>query len=234
MRNTASLANLVIMVRAEAGHSLSTAQGQNTVDVIKALIARTQIELWTAYQWPTLKIRADTPTAQGQYLYDFPANFSFEQVRQVWTAQSASYTWTPVNYGIDESCIAPGGGSSQTGDPVLLWDVDGDQFRIWPTPSTSAYFVRMIGMQPLDPLVADADMSTLDATCIALFVAAELLARAKAEDAPMKLQKAQKYTLALLGNSISAKRRVSTLATGAPSNRGAQATPYVDYIPQAH
>jgi hypothetical protein len=234
MRNTASLANLVIMVRAEAGHSLSTAQGQNTIDVIKALIARTQTELWTAYQWPTLKIRADTPTAQGQYLYDFPVNFSFEQVRQVWTAQSGSYAWTPVNYGIDESCIAPGGGSSQTGDPVLLWDADGDQFRIWPTPSTSAYFVRMIGMQPLDPLVADSDMSTLDATCIALFVAAELLARAKAEDAPMKLQKAQKYTLALLGNSISAKRRVSTFATGAPSNRGAQATPYVDYIPQAH
>jgi len=234
MRNTASLANLVLMVRAEAGHSLSTAQGQNTVDVIKALIARTQTELWTAYQWPTLKIRADTPTAQGQYLYDFPANMSFEQVRQVWTAQSASYAWTPVNYGINEDCIAPGGGSSQTGDPVLLWDVDGDQFRLWPTPSTSAYSIRMIGMQPLDPLVADSDMSTLDATCISLFVAAELLARAKAEDAPMKLQKAQKYTLALLGNSISAKRRVSTLAAGAPSNRGAQAPPYVDYIPQTH
>ena len=163
--------------------------------------------MWTAYQWPQLKIRADTPTQKGAYLYNFPARMSFEQVRQVWTAQSSSYAWTPVNYGIDESCIAPGGSSSQTGDPVQLWDVEDDQFRIWPTPSTSAYFVRMTGMKPLDPLLADSDVSTLDATCIALFVAAELLARAKAEDAPMKLQKAQKYTLALLGNAISAKRQ---------------------------
>ena len=42
----------------------------------------------------------------------------------------------------------------------------------------------------------------------------------------MKLQKAQKYTLALMGNSISAKRRVSTLGSGPPSNKGSQATPY--------
>ena len=146
-----------------------------------------------------LRVRADTPTAQGQYLYDFPVGFSFEQVREVWTAQGSSYAWTPVVYGIDENMIAPGGSSSQTGDPVQAWDVDGDQFRIWPTPSTANYTVRMIGMKAYTPLIADADVSTLDATCIALFVAAELLARAKAEDAPMKLQKAQKYTLALSG-----------------------------------
>src|SRR4029077_18290421 len=136
--------------------------------------------------------------------------------------------------GISESCIAPNGNSSQTGDPIQLWDVEEDQCRFWPTPSTSNYSIRMIGQKPLAPLLADSDVSTLDATCIALFVAAELLARAKAEDAPMKMQKAQKYTLALLGNAISAKRKVSTLGTGAPSNRGAQATPYVDYIPQTN
>ena len=232
MRNTATLAQLVIMVRAEAGHSLSAAQGQNAIDTIKMLIARTQVELWTAYQWPTLKIRADTPTQMGGYLYDFPDGFSFEQVREVWTAQSASYAWTPVAYGIDESCIAPGGNSSQSGDPVQRWDVEGGRFRIWPTPSTSKYFVRMVGMKEYTPLLSDSDVSTIDATAISLFTAAELLARAKAEDAPMKLQKAQKYTLALMGNSVSVKRRVSTLAAGAPSSRGAQATPYVDYIPQ--
>ena len=235
MLNTATLAQIVISVRAEAGHSLLASQGQNTVDVIKALIARTQTELWTAYQWPTLKMRADTATAQGSYLYAFPAGFSFEQVREVWTTQSASYAWTPVSYGINESCIAPGGTNSQSGDPVMLWDVSGDtNFRIWPTPSTSNYWVRMIGMKQCAPLLSDTDVSTIDATSISLFVAAELLARAKAEDASMKLQKAQKYTLSLMGNSVSAKRRVSTLATGAPSNRGGQATPYVDYIPQTN
>ena len=231
MQNTATLAQLVIMVRAEAGHSLSASQGQNTIDTLKALIARTQVELWTAYQWPTLKTRVDVQTSQGAYLYNFPGSFSFEQVREVWTSQSSSYNWTPVNYGIPENCISPGGASSQSGDPVELWDVEGDQFRIWPTPSTSKYFVRFIGMKDCTPLLADADVSTIDATAISLFVAAELLARAKAEDASMKLTKAQKYTLALMGNSVSAKRRVSTMGTGSPSRRGAQATPYVDYIP---
>ena len=217
MRNTATLAQIVTMVRAEAGHSLSPAQGQNTIDTVKALIARTQVELWTAYQWPTLKIRADTQTQQGAYLYDFPNGFSFEQVREVWTAQSNSYNWNPLGYGIPESNIAPGGASSQSGDPIQLWDVDGDdQFRVWPTPSTGNYWVRMVGMKVYTPLLADADMSTIDATAISLFTAAELLARAKAEDAPMKLQKAQKYTLALMGNSITSKKKIATLGSGAP------------------
>ena len=156
-------------------------------------------------------------------------------MREVWTAQSASYNWTPVTFGIDESCISPGGSSSQSGDPVERWDVDGDnQFRIWPTPSTSNRFVRMVGMKVYTPLLDDDDVSSIDATAISLFTAAELLARAKAEDAPMKLQKAQKYTLALMGNSISAKRRVSTMGSGAPSNKGSQATPYLDYTPQSN
>ena len=89
-------------------------------------------------------------------------------------------------------------------------------------------------MKEYAPLLSDDDVSSIDATAISLFTAAELLARAKAEDASMKLQKAQKYTLALMGNSISAKRRVSTLGSGPPSSKGSQATPYVDYIPQTN
>jgi hypothetical protein len=234
MLNTATLAQLVISVRAEAGHSLLASQGQNTIDTIKALIARTQIELWTAYQWPQLRVRADTTMVAGQYLYAFPVGSSYEQVREAWTSQSASVNWIPVAYGIEENMIAPGGGNSQSGDMPQYWRVasGATQFRVWPTPVSAAYTLRFIIQQALTPLLADADVSTLDATCISLFVAAELLARAKAEDAAMKLTKAQKYTLALLGNAVSAKRKVSTMGTGAPSNRGNQLTPYLDYIPQ--
>lgn len=233
MLNTDTLANIVRAVRAEAGHSLSTTQGANTVDTLKYLVSRTQTELWTAYIWPTLRVRKDVPTAASQFLYAFPAGFSFEQARETWTSQSNSYDWTPVAYGIEENMIAPGGGNSQAGDNVQYWDVEGDtQFRIWPTPASSNYTVRFIGQRPLGPLLVDADMSTLDATAITLFTAAELLARAKAEDASVKLNKAQKYLLNLLGASISAKRRVSTLASGAPVRGNGGATPYIDYIPQ--
>jgi hypothetical protein len=235
VQNTDTLANIVRAIRAEAGHSLSTTQGVNTVDTLKYIAQRTQLALWTAYQWPTLKIRSDVATTGGQYLYAFATGFSFEQVREAWTSISTGYDWRPVTFGITEDMIAPGGGNSQSGDNVQYWDVEGDtQFRIWPTPVTPNYTVRFKGMRPLGVFLNDSDMSTLDATAITLMAAAELLARAKAEDAPMKLDKAQKYVLSLLGNSISVKRRVSTLASGPPLRGPSQATPYIDYIPQTN
>lgn len=234
MLNTDTLANIVYAIRAEAGHSLSTAQGTNTIETLKYLAQRTQRELWTAYIWPTLRVRADQATAKGQYLYNFPVGMSFEQVRETWTSQATSANWTPVAYGIEESQILPGGGNTQSGDKPSSWAPEGAQFRVWPTPVTANYSTRFIGMKPLDPFIADADLSTLDSTTIALFVGAELLARAKAEDAPIKLQKAQKYLLSLLGNSISAKRRISTLASGAPTRSSNGATPYLDYLPQTN
>ena len=229
---TDTLANIVYKVRAEAGHSLLASQGQNTIDAIKYLVQRTQIELWTAYQWPTLKVRADTPLDAGQFIYDYPAGASFEQVREAWTSQNNSVSWIPVAYGISENMIAPNGNSSQNGDMPQYWGTERDQFRVWPTPVAPTYTLRFILQQRLNTFIADTDVSTLDSLAITLFTSAEMLARAKAEDAPMKLQKAQKYLLSILGNSISAKRKVSTLGTGAPSSRGSQATPYIDYLPQ--
>lgn len=233
MLNTDTLTNCVYGLRAEVGHSLNAAQGTNTVDVLKYLLKRTQQDLWTNTNWPTLKISADVPMAAGQYLYAFPTGFSFEQVGEVWTSISTGYNWQPVGYGINDSMIKPGGGNSQIGDNVQFWDVEGDtQFRIWPTPATANYTVRFNGQRLLGPFIADSDMSTLDSTLIVLFTAAEVLARAKAEDASLKLQKAQKYMNNLLINSITSKRKVSTLASGAPWRQpDRQRTPFIDFIP---
>jgi hypothetical protein len=235
MFNTDTLVNIVRAIRAEAGHSLNTSQGVNTVDVIKYLAGRTQQELWTAYQWPTLLMRQDIAMAANQYLYAFPSGFTFEQVREAYCSMSTGYNWLPVGYGVDEDMIAPGGGNSQAGDNVQFWDVSGDtQFRVWPTPVSANYTVRFKGQRQLSVFLNDNDMSTLDDTAITLFTAAELLARAKSEDASVKLQKAQKYLMNLLGNSISAKRRVSTLASGAPVRPGDAGTPYLDYVPRTN
>jgi len=226
---TDTLANCVYAVRAEAGHSLSTTQGQNTVDVLKYLLKRTQQELWLAYQWPTLAISGDLPTVAGQYVYNYPAPFDFERIRQVYSAQAGSASWLPLSYGIDETYILPGGANSQSGDGPQYWRPEQDQVRIWPTPVTNTWYVRFRGMKSLLPFIADADVSTLDSTTIILFVAAELLARAKAEDAANKLKKANSRLLAMLGASVSAKRRVSTLAS---SSFRVLPTPGIDYVPQ--
>lgn len=209
---------MVKNLRAEVGHSLSTAQGVNSVDTLKYMLQRTQEELWTAFQWPELVLRVDTLLLAGQYLYNFPATMTFEQIRSAWRSYSGDTSWTELGYGIDEDKISPGGANSWRSDPIQVWDVDaGGQFRVWPTPdkATGAY-IRFKGNKPLSVFVADADTCTLDDNLIVLFAAAEILARAKAEDAANKMQKAQRHLQKLLGAKISAKMRVSTLGGGSP------------------
>jgi hypothetical protein len=227
---TDTLANCVFAVRAEAGHSVLTAQGQNVIDVLKYLLKRAQLELWTAYQWPTLMLSGDTQMAAGQFLYAYPANFDFEMIRKSYTAPANSTNWRDLVYGFDESYIKPGGANSQSGDGPQFWRPELNQFRIWPTPISTNNWVRFRGMKPLGAFIADADVSTLDAMAIVLFVAAELLARAKAEDAANKLKKAQNHLLAVLGNTVSAKRRVATLGSSASWQ---QPVPGLDYVPMS-
>ncbi len=228
---TDTLANCVYALRAETGNSLSSSQGQNAVDTLKYLLKRTQLELWTGYQWPTLKIRGDTPMSAGQWIYDYPTNLAFEQVREVWAVNTPSGRFTPVAYGIGEDLIAVDGSNKQSGDTPLGWAPEGDKYRVYPTPISSTGSLRFVGMKPLSPFIADSDVSTLDSTAIVLFAAAEQLARAKAEDASVKLKKAQVYLISLLGNSISAKMKVSTL--GAFATRR-QPTPGLDYVPMSN
>jgi hypothetical protein len=225
---TDTLANCVYNLRAEAGHSLSTTQGQNVVDVLKYLLKRAQLELWTAYQWPTLMQSGDVQTAAGQFVYSYPATFDFEMIRKSYVAPANATNWRDLVYGLDETYIMPGGANSQSGDGPQVWRPEGNQFRIWPTPVSNTWWMRFRGMKPLNAFIADTDVSTLDAMAIVLFVASELLARAKAEDAANKLKKAQAHLLAILGNTVSAKQRVSTLGSGVSLRLPTQG---LDYIP---
>jgi hypothetical protein len=101
---------------------------------------------------------------------------------------------------------------------MSAWDADGpNNFRVFPTPDTSSGWIRFKGNRALAPFLVDTDVSTLDATVVVLFAAAELLARAKAEDAANKMQKAQRHLTKLLGNKISAKNKITTLGGGSPT-----------------
>jgi hypothetical protein len=215
---TQQLQVMVKNLRSEAGHALSVSQGVNQVETLKYLLARTQEELWTAFVWPDLVIRVDVPMSPGQYIYPF-TTVSFDMVRSVWMANATSNNWTEIDYGIDENKIKSDNTNSDRADPPQYWDIEGTSFRIWPTPDSDLYAVRLKGQKQLNPFLADADVSTLDATCITLFAAAEILARAKAEDAPGKMQKAQRHLQKLLGNKISAKSKVVALGSGSPDRR---------------
>jgi hypothetical protein len=228
---TDTLSNMVRDLRSEAGHSLAITQGANTVDTLKYILKRTQIELWTAFVWPDLKLRQLVTLASDQWNYPFPPQMAFDQIREVWYALSTSYDWQPVTYGINEDMIKPDDSNTIAGLPTQYWDTDaGGMLRVWPTPDVDNATIRLIGNKPLGSFVNDTDQSTLDSTLIVMFAGAELLARAKAEDASLKMQKAQRHLLKVLGNKVSSKNKVSTL--GARPGGASRPTPYLDYIPQ--
>jgi hypothetical protein len=90
-------------------------------------------------------LRAELLMAKGQYSYGFPAGVSYEQVREVSTAQRTSASWIPVLYGIDDTMIKFGDVNSESGDPPQFWRVSGGSaFRIWPTPVTSNWVLAGI------------------------------------------------------------------------------------------
>lgn len=220
MARTQTLQEMVSNLRAEAGHSLSIAQGINTEQTLKYLLKRTQEELWTAFIWPELTVRDDRPLLAGQYDYDYGVNLKFDAIREAWAAQPGSATWTPVTYGIGEELLAAGSGLNSTAsDPVQAWEANGSKFRVWPTP-VSGGWLRFKGNRELQPLVANSDSCTLDATVIILFTASELLARSKSEDAANKLQKAQRHLTKLQGNQVSAKNKISTYGAWSPGGYG--------------
>jgi len=218
---TQTLLEMTKNLRSEAGHSTAVAQGLNSVETLKYLLKRTQEELWTAFTWPELTERADIAISPGTYLYSYDTTMQFDCIREVYAANGSGTSWSRVDYGISEDKRKVGSAlNTSTGDPVRYWESENPtsgtaQFRVWPTPQTTGW-LRMKGNRSLKALVADADTSTLDATCIILFAASELLARAKAEDAANKLQKAQRHLQKLLGNQVSAKNKVSTFGSMAP------------------
>ena len=218
---TATLNALVKMVRAEAGHALNVAQGINTVETLKHLIRRTEYELWTSFSWPHLMIRSQVTAAIGQYRYNYPAELSFDQIREFYWAAAGSNHFSVLEYGIPEDCIAIDGTNSTSGPTVKVWEdgQDDTQFRVWPTPNAAGTF-RLKGMRVLNNMVDDTDFCTLDPTLITLFVSAELLSRAKAEDAQNKMQKAQRHLQKTLALKTSDKTKVSTMGASRSHYRG--------------
>jgi len=224
---TQTLQVMVANLRSEAGHSTNVAQGLNSEATLKYLLARTQEELWTAFIWPELKVRGMVPLVAGQYTYAYLSTTAFGTIREMWALSSPNgSSFVPVTHGFpSEDMILPGFTNSERSDPVQYWEHEDNtapdgHFRVWPTPNKAGLSLRLVGQGDLAPFVANTDRCTLDATCILLFAAAELLARSKAEDAANKLQKAQRHLVKLLGAQVSAKNKISTVGSRSPGVAG--------------
>lgn len=243
------LSQLRVELRAETGTSLNPAQGTQVQQTLDLVLARQQRELWDAYNWQHLRIWADMPLAQGQSIYSYPDEMAFEQILHIYIATSPSAQWRPLLYGIKPYMIRPAGpyqGTPTRWRNIATVDTSGatpvtnpvGQLEIVPTPASNQMSLRLEGLAPLNPLVADSDCCIIDSKAIVLFAAAEMLAVQKSEGAPMKLTKAQNYLRRLLQDQGADKR--TNYNMGGSHRYGNDpdyfrhrhaGVPYIDYIP---
>lgn len=228
MARGTQLSALVDALRAEIGASTNVAMGVNALPQLKQLLNRTQQRLWEDFDWSFAFIERDEPLANGQRYYAFDNEIDFNRIVSAHVKYSS--TWRPLEYGIGaEQYNSSDPEEGEKEDPPTRWrHYEGNQFEVWPMPASDECVLRFKAIKKLPKMVSDSDVALLDDNLIVLFAAAELLAKAKAEDAQAKLQAAQQLYGKLKGQGV--KTDVFTLGGGTPTLdrwnlKGARITP---------
>ncbi len=225
------LSEMLDMLRAETGQSLAPAHQVAQRDPQTYLLRRVQEELANEFDWPTLKVSRDVTLLPGEAAYELPEDMDFAFVNRALTDYGSE--WIPVVYGIEPEHYS-GYGETYQSWPIGRWSIEPDetrQFKVWPVPSQTGT-IKFVGRKKLAPLVAMTDKSTLDATAIVLFAAAEVRAASKGEDAALKLDKARNYLRRLKARVSSNKE--APIVMGSGGRRGPTLRPGIDYIPEGY
>lgn len=211
-----TLGQMILDLRAEAGHSLNAAHGANTLETHKYLLRRTQRELFAAHDWPDKMIYETLAFSAGDPLLTDPAATSHEQINQLWVLDGTRYR--ELHYGVRPEDYNVFGRDGEA-FPPRRWrrDAVSGKIELWPVPSRDGECLAL-GQKRLGALVADGDYSTLDGQLIVMFAASDLLSKQKDEGAGLRLQKAQAYLRNLLRNAGSNKRGpiLTVPSSGAP------------------
>ena len=197
-----TLDQLVTALRAEIGDSTNVSMGAQALPGLQQTLRRVQETYYADFNWPHLRVFREETVLAGQRYYTFNADVDFERIFGAWAreADSTNPQWRPIGYGITpEHYNTTNSDAGATEDYIRLWShYEGNQFEVWPMPA-SAGAIRFRAMKTLSPLVAGTDTCDIDGTLLVLTAAAELLARAKAQDAPLKLQMATSHYNRLRG-----------------------------------
>ena len=233
-----SFLDLVRMTRVEAGRSSNPAMGVNDQETVKYVINRTQQELYFKFDWPGNIVDRDVLLIDGGRYYDYPADLQFEDINVMWVLVNTVYD--KVEYG-----IGPAEWRIWNSDqgfkswPTQKWlhNPDMNKFELWPVPDGNAQaqasYVRMRGTRTVAPLINDSDMCVINGYLLALYAAAELLARDGSKDAGLKLTKAEGLRHRMGVRQTSHKRRPFIMGGG-----GDGGTSFgrigLDYIPPGY
>lgn len=240
------LSQLRSELMAETFQSMTPAQTTSSTPFYNYQLARVQREQWNDTVWPYLTLYQDIPMVQGQRYYTYPPELPFDSVTRIWGPSGTN--WVPLVYGINPTTYASMGGEFNQGYPPQRWrhyaawtaatgiTTPNGWFEIWPMPNAAVSNVRVEGQAPLNPLAADSDTCTLDATLLVMYAAAEILAVKKSEGAALKLQKANAYKRMLVARIGSQQRKLHELSRdggymGSLQGNDIRPTPYIDYVP---
>lgn len=195
------LGQIVTLVKELASITTSAAFGQAVADSIRAKIRTHYERLHADWNWPHLKITRDESIVAGSRYYTLNEDLDPDRLLGVWAREEGYTLWRPVAYGISqEHYNVHDPEANSRVDPIRYWDFyEGGQFEVWPLP-LSAGTVRFVGISKAKTLTEDAHVCDLDDRLLALYVAAEILAKQKAEDAKFKLDQANALYNRLKGN----------------------------------
>lgn len=187
------LREMLTALRAECGHSTNVAHGLNDRESMVYLLNRTQLDLWSDYQWPFLAIDRDVQLANGSRYYPYPADLAFEDINQVWLLNGTVIC--TLDYGISPSQYLDYNSDADARSwPPRRWSHNADtgSFEVWPIPDSSAPQgkLRLRGTKHPAPLVNDSDVATLPWRIIVLTAAAEVLAKEEDPASGVKAKRA--------------------------------------------
>ena len=199
MARGTTLSALRDMLRAEIGASSNVALGVNTQDQYDHLLRRTQDRLWHDFDWQFGYIVRTEQLYNNQQYYTFDSDIDYDRIRQAHVKYSQ--IWHPLEYGIGPSQYnAFDKARGMNAEPCLRWKhYEGNQFEVWPVPTSDNQVIRFEAIKKLPPLIAPHDVAVLDDTLIVLFAAAEVLSRTKAQDSTAKLAMANAHYNRLKG-----------------------------------
>lgn len=210
MARGTQLTDLIDMVRAETGQSLSRAHGVNSIESLKATIRRVQDWLYHDFEWPWKRLYVDKQLAADVELYDWPTEFDMSRAFDFWVHTDGRDLY-PMTFSIGPHEIRSVGGTHR-GRP-LFWDYADTQFRVLPIPD-AAWKARIWGIKKLNAMTAESDTADLDDNLIVLFAAAEILQRQQNQDANTKMQAAERHYTRLKAIYSSNKHRNFSLLGG--------------------
>lgn len=191
------LSDLLTQLRAETGQSTVAAAGIDNKPSLVQAINRVQEVLFDDFNWPFKRVMPYLSLMAGTRYYDLPATIDFEHIVDV----AVWYSGRPqrIDKGITyEQYNMYSSDDDERSGPVMRWDIkyigsptNREQLEVWPIPDDSSQKLQFNGTTKLVKMVADSDRAVLDDSLIVLTAAAEILARQKSEDAPLKQKMAR-------------------------------------------